>query len=162
MDIMVGKPQDVVSAAVVIGATEKATSSPAKEQPSSSAFDTPAATVENSQTQTHFIVGNQGTASENNQNQQEDAADDIQINPGSINQKSLDNITQELNKLMRSINANIQFDYHEEVGVMSIRMIDRETGEIIKELPPDDVITDMVKTKIWLGAVIGTFVDKSA
>ena len=162
MDIMVGKPQDVVSAAVVVGATERANTRTAA-QPSSSALDAPAATVENSQAQTHFVIGNQGTAAENNQNQQqEDAADDIQIKPGSIDQKALDNITQELNQLMSRINANLQFNYHEEVGVMSIRMVDKETNEVIKELPPEDMIKNMVKSKIWLGAVIGTFVDKSA
>lgn len=159
---MVGKLQDVVSAAVVVGAAEKVNVGNTREtaQANPTAFNAPAATVDN--TQTRFVVDTKGAEPENNQRQQEEAADDIQIRPGSIDAKALDNITQELNKLMSKINANLQFNYHQEVGVMSIRMVDKETNEVIKELPPEDMIKNMVKSKIWLGAVIGTFVDKSA
>ena len=158
---MVGKLQDVVSAAVVVGAAEKVNVGNAREnaQPNPNAFDAPAATVENAQ-QSRFVIDTKGAADEAKQPQED--ADDIQIKPGSIDKKALDNITQELNQLMSKINANLQFNYHEEVGVMSIRMVDRETQEVIKELPPEDMIKNMMNSKIWLGAVIGTFVDKSA
>lgn len=76
--------------------------------------------------------------------------------------KDLDNITQELNKLMSKLNPNLQFDYHQEVGVMSVRLLNKETGEVIKELPPEDMVKNQLKRKIWLGAVIGTFIDKIA
>lgn len=79
-----------------------------------------------------------------------------------IDLKDLDNITQELNKLMSKLNPNLQFDYHQEVGVMSVRLLNKETGEVIKELPPEDMVKNQLKRKIWLGAVIGTFIDKIA
>ena len=79
-----------------------------------------------------------------------------------IDTKDLDNITQELNKLMSKLNPNLQFDYHQEVGVMSVRLLNKETGEVIKELPPEDMVKNQLKRKIWLGAVIGTFIDKIA
>lgn len=159
---MVRTLQDVVSAAVVVGAAEKVNVGSAREnaQSNPSAFDAPAATVENTQ-QSRFVIDTKGATAEEAKQPQEDA-DDIQIKPGSIDREALDNITQELNQLMSKINANLQFNYHEEVGVMSIRMVDRETQEVIKELPPEDMIKNMMKSKIWLGAVIGTFVDKSA
>lgn len=166
---MVGKLQDVVSAAVVVGAAEKVNVGNTRNaQMNPSAFDAPAATVENSQ-QSRFVIDTKGVAADNAQAQNQptqaqvqDELDDIQIKPGSIDEVSLDNITQELNQLMSKINANLQFNYHQEVGVMSIRLVDKETQEVIKELPPEDMIKNMVKSKIWLGAVIGTFVDKSA
>ncbi len=157
---MVGKLQDVVSAAVVVGAAEKVNVGQGA-RPNAAAFDAPAATFDNAQSR--FVIDTKGVEQQDAGKQQQQVEEpDIQIKPGSIDEKALDNITQELNQLMSKINANLQFNYHQEVGVMSIRMVDKETQEVIKELPPEDMIKNMVKSKIWLGAVIGTFVDKSA
>lgn len=157
---MVGKLQDVVSAAVVVGATEKVQAGQGARTNNAGAFDTPAATVENAQSR--FVVDTKGVEAQTNQQQQQAEEPEFDIKPGSIDEKTLDNITQELNKLMSRINANLNFNYHQDAGVMSVRMVDKETGDIIKELPPEEMVKNMVKSKIWIDAFIGTFVDKTA
>lgn len=126
----------------------------ARVQQAPSAFNTPAATVESSQ----------NTRTENAQNAN---PNQIQAQAQSqdnyvVDEHDLDYITKELNDLIGKWNPNLQFDWHDEVGVMSVRLLNKETGEVIKELPPDDMIKSQLKRKIWLGAVIGTFIDKLA
>ena len=43
-------------------------------------------------------------------------------------------------------------------AVMSVKMIDKATQEVIKECPPEDMIKGMIKAKEWIGA----FLDKNA
>ena len=67
-------------------------------------------------------------------------------------------ITKELNELMDKINCNLKFEYHKEVDLMSVQMIDKETEEVLKEFPPEDMIDNMSKAKEWIGA----FIDRNA
>ena len=167
---MVGKLQDVVSAAVVVGAAEKVNVGSSRDSASQSTanFDTPAATVE---TQSRFVIDGKSITTDADNKIKADADNtakrkqpdeaDVQLKQP-IDEKALDNITQELNKLMSKINANLHFNYHQEAGVMSVRLVDKETNEVIKELPPEEMVKNMVKSKIWMDAFIGTFVDESA
>ena len=79
-----------------------------------------------------------------------------------ITEDTLKNITQELNKLMSKINANLEFNYHKEAGMFSVALVDKETNEVIKELPPEEMVKNIVKGKIWMDAFIGTIVDTTA
>ena len=63
----------------------------------------------------------------------------------------------ELNKLMSRINCNLEFQYHKEVNTMSVKMLDKKTGDVLKEVPPEALIKHMIKAKDWLGA----FLDKT-
>lgn len=156
---MVGKLQDVVSAAVVVNAAERynATSREGAGQPAQN-FNSPAATVD---TQTRFVVD--GNSIQTDADAKKNAADDVDVQlKQPVDEKTLANITQELNKLMSRINANLQFNYHKEAGMFSVALVDKETNEVIKELPPEEMVKNIVKGKIWMDAFIGTFVDESA
>ena len=59
---------------------------------------------------------------------------------------------------MRSINVNLEFQYHKEVNVMSVRMLDKKTGEVLREVPPEAMVEHMIKVHDWIGA----FLDKTA
>ena len=67
-------------------------------------------------------------------------------------------MTKELNELMGKINCDLEFQYHKEVNVMSVKMIDKNTKEVLREYPPEDMIKGMIKAKEWIGA----FIDKNA
>ena len=49
-------------------------------------------------------------------------------------------------------------EYHKEEDVMSVRMLEKKTGKLIKEMPPEYMIKGMEKTREWLG----TFLDQPA
>jgi len=67
-------------------------------------------------------------------------------------------ITEQLNEIMRNINVNLQFQYHKEVNFMSVRMLDKKTGEVLREVPPESMVEHMIKVRDWIGA----FLDKTA
>jgi len=67
-------------------------------------------------------------------------------------------LTEQLNEIMRNINVNLQFQYHKEVNFMSVRMLDKKTGEVLREIPPEAMVEHMIKVHDWIGA----FLDKTA
>jgi len=153
---MVGKLQDFVAASVVVGAVEKVGRSPKNVQPSQNSDAGKVDTVGKGEAK--FVVDTQGMqADEGHIFQQDEEKSEFHHEPGTLDEESVDFMTQELNKLMSEINCNIEFTYHKDANMMSVKMVDKETQEVIKELPPEEMIENMMKAKDWLGA----FLDKT-
>ena len=142
---MIGRVNDVVSGAVVIGAMtqDNAAGTAAQRQEQSGAL-APAESLQDNQQDEE--MGVQETVEANAQNKEEPNEEDMQ------------QMMKELNELMSRINCNLEFSYHKEVNVMSVKMIDKATNEVIKELPPEEMIDNMIQAKDWIGA----FLDKNA
>ena len=149
---MIGKVQDILTSAIVMGAAEKTGADNAAVSSQNANADAAAASATDAAS-----ADGQVNANENAQNAD---SQDSQENDGEqkMDEKSVSYMTEELNKLMSRINADLEFQYHKEVNTMSVKMMDRKTGEILKEIPPEDMIQHMIKTKDWLGA----FLDKNA
>ena len=77
--------------------------------------------------------------------------------PGTMSEEAVSDMTDTFNQLMDKINCNIEFSYNKEVDMLNVKMIDKETKEVIKEFPPEEMIENMIKAKDWLGA----FIDKA-
>lgn len=88
---------------------------------------------------------------------EKDESESFHIERGSFDEETVDYMTKELNKLMSKVNYNLGFDYHKFEDVMSVQMIDKETDEVIKEMPPEEIVENIMKAKVWLGA----FIDKA-
>ena len=88
-----------------------------------------------------------------NQNQEsvDVKADDQSIQ---LTEEQTSYIAEELN----DINVNLEFQYHKEVNFMSVRMIDKKTHEVLREIPSEDVVKHMIHVRNWIGA----FLDKMA
>ncbi len=90
-----------------------------------------------------------------NANQQNDKDKDSQQK---MDENTVSFMTKELNELMSKMNCDLEFQYHKEVNMMSVKMLDKKTQEVLKEVPPEDMIKHMIKARDWLGA----FLDKNA
>ena len=157
---MVGKLQDFVTAAVVVGATEKINIGRNRTTSDSAQISNEAVQAKSvaAESESRFVVDTQGMqAEQDNPFQQEEEQTEFHLEPGTLDEESVDFMTKELNDLMSKINCNIEFTYHEDAGMMSVKMVDKETNEVIKELPPEEMIENMMKAKDWLGA----FLDKT-
>ena len=75
-----------------------------------------------------------------------------------IDENQMTYLMKEINRLMSRMNCNLAFEYHKEVDMMSVRMLEKKTGKLIKEMPPEYMIKGMEKTREWLG----TFLDQPA
>lgn len=136
--------QDVMLAAVAVSGMKGA------DTPSANASEAPAQEVSQAQPVDTF-------AAEDAKAQDEAAAEQKeQHEPLSEEQTAY--ITEQLNEIMRNINVDLQFQYHKEVNFMSVRMLDKKTGEVLREVPPEAMVEHMIKVHDWIGA----FLDKTA
>jgi flagellar protein FlaG len=151
---MIGKVQDAVSAAAVFNAVT--------QNGSTAAASRDGAAQQESQTQ-------QANAAQQvpEQEEQKGVQDAVRSNAGTdeasqkeqqFSEEDMTEMMKELNKLMDRINCNLHFKYHKEVDVMSVKMVDKKTNEVIKEMPPEEMVEHMIQAKEWLGA----FIDKQA
>lgn len=148
---MIGKVQDMLTSAIIAGAAEKTGAESAAVSSQSANAETAAASATDAAAADDLVH-----ASENAQNT--DQEDTQQKDDQKMDEKSVSYMTEELNKLMSRISADLEFQYHKEVNTMSVKMLDKKTGKVLKEIPPEEMIQHMIKAKDWLGA----FLDKNA
>ena len=143
---MVGKIQDIVSASIVAGAAERVS-------------DTSARMVapENEEPKVKRLDDVQNAPKYNQAEEEEDTLKEREEREP-MDEETVSYMMQELNELMSKINCNLQFQYHKDVNMMSVRMLDKKTHEVIKEVPPEEMLDQMAKAREWLGA----FLDKNA
>ena len=140
---MVGKLNDMVTAAVVVDSAPKtqpvsekdfAQVKPVTQQSQESVAAKPLAAL---------------TPAEKEEQKQE-----ARLQPGTMSEKSVSEMTETFNKLMDKINCDVEFKYNKEVEMFNVKMIDKQSGEVIKEFPPEEMIENMIKAKDWPGAFI--------
>ena len=148
---MIGKVQDIVSAAVVIGAADKAGSgeSASAIKPEGVQGAAQAAASKNKLNKASSIEDLM---------QKDDPAQQKKEDDFKMDEESVENMTNELNELMDKINCDLEFKWNKEVDLMTVTMVDKKTKETIKEFPPEDMIKNMINAKEWIGA----FLDKNA
>ena len=155
---MVGKLDNMVTAAVVIDSALTARSSSAQNQnattqikPVESGQEQPA-----SQTTLSSLKTLEPTQSTDPTKKAEEdkKAQATRLEPGTMDEASVSKMTEEFNKLMSKINVNLEFKYNKEVDMFNVKMIDKETKKVLREFPPEEMLESMIKTKEWLGAFI--------
>ena len=151
---MVGSISDMTAAAVVVSAMDNGASQKRTAEP-----------VENKVAPVDIKVDEAGTIDRVAANQDAGKADNEQTEEDpkrqaldNINEKFVSEMTRELNELMSKLNCDLEFQYHKEVNVMSVKMVDKKTNEVIKEYPPEEMVEGMIKAQEWLGA----FLDRNA
>lgn len=145
---MIGKVQDMVTSAIVMGAVDKASTdntAVANQKVNKEAVQT----ADKTSGDEYVKKGEEAQSAQNNEPQEEEQK---------LDEDTVSYMTEELNDLMRRIDADLEFQYHKEVNTMSVKMLDKKTGEVLKEVPPEEMIKHMIKAKDWLGA----FLDKKA
>jgi flagellar protein FlaG len=145
---MVGKIQDIVSASIVAGAAERVSDTSSRMK---------TADYNDQEQQVKRIDDVQNAPKYNQAEEEEDPLEEREEREP-MDEETVSYMMQELNELMSKINCNLQFQYHKEVNMMSVRMLDKKTHEVIKEVPPEEMLDQMAKAREWLGA----FLDKNA
>ncbi len=57
-----------------------------------------------------------------------------------VNQQEVKNQIEELQQFNQSIDRSLQFKVDDELGVTIVRVIDKETDELIRQFPPEELI----------------------
>ena len=136
--------QDVMLAAVAVSGMKGA------DTPHANASEAPAQEVSQAQPVDTFAAEDAKA--------QDEAAVEQKEQHAPLSEEQTAYITEQLNEIMRNINVDLQFQYHKEVNFMSVRMLDKKTGEVLREVPPEAMVEHMIKVHDWIGA----FLDKTA
>lgn len=76
--------------------------------------------------------------------------------PITIGELELIEAIERANNTLRGINTNFQFSIHEDTKAIMVKVINSDTKEIIREIPPEKIL-DMV-AKMW--EMAGIFIDR--
>ena len=153
---MVGRLNDIVTAAFVVDATSKIHSSTDGNQTN---IQNPTRTNRSAQIRpAETKPADKGEKTELNlQNFQADEVYSLKRKKELEDEKKQAGLvpgSNALNELMEKTNVNLEFDYKKEVNLMSVKMVEKGTDKVIKEFPPEEMLETMIKTRDWLGAFI--------
>ncbi len=59
---------------------------------------------------------------------------------GALDDKKIKDAVNKANNKMRMSKSKCEFSYHEKTNRISIKVVDEETSEVIREIPPDEAI----------------------
>ena len=81
--------------------------------------------------------------------------------PGTVTEGAVTQITEAFNELMDKINCNLELSFNRKANMLNVKMLDKKTGEVIKEFPPEEMIENMIKADENAEKLRGMFVDKA-
>lgn len=73
-----------------------------------------------------------------------------------VDRKELDSAVDKANRVLFKNNSHLKFEIHDKTNQVMVSIIDDESGEVLKEIPPKKML-DMV-AKLW--EIAGIFVDE--
>jgi len=73
-----------------------------------------------------------------------------------MTEEQLEEVIQESNRMIFGDNEKFAFTIHEGTGRFLVRLVDRETEEVVREIPPEKLL-DLI-ANIW--EMVGIFVDE--
>lgn len=71
-----------------------------------------------------------------------------------LSRDELSEISQELNKFMQLLNANIQFALHEKTQRLMVQVVDTKEQKVLKEFPPHESLDTIAKIRDYVGFLL--------
>ena len=150
---MISNVSNMVTAAVVVSAADNTSARQEETAKSYAGSQANTSTAPQTSTETAPVqAAAYGEEAANNNKEQEKEQQNQQDKP--MDEHFVSEMTRELNELMSKLNCDLEFKYHKEVDVMSVKMVDKNTKEVIKEFPPEEMVEGMIKAQKWLGALL--------
>ncbi|MGE4284301.1 MAG: flagellar protein FlaG [Clostridia bacterium] len=74
----------------------------------------------------------------------------------SVSEKAIIDIIERANKAIQGVNTSFEYSIHEQTHQIMVKVLNRDTKEVIREIPPEKIL-DMV-ARMW--EMAGIFVDE--
>ena len=68
-----------------------------------------------------------------------------------VSQAAIEDTVRKINAVLDTLSVQAEFQVHEDIDVIQVRVVDRNTGELVREIPADDVINRLRKFKELTG-----------
>lgn len=85
-------------------------------------------------------------------NKGENTSDNLELTE-SISEKMLTGIVKEANKAIMMYNRSLEFSVHEKTKDIIVRVINTETKEVIREIPPEKIL-DLVASILEMAGLL--------
>ncbi|MGE4271293.1 MAG: flagellar protein FlaG [Desulfitobacterium sp.] len=63
-------------------------------------------------------------------------------------------LTEQMNKIMKTIDADLQFEMHEETKRLMVRFINNKNHQVIKEFPPKELLDTLAAIQDYVGILL--------
>jgi len=90
------------------------------------------------------------------QKQQENVRSEMVSHHSRVDPEALNKVVEKLNKTSELFNQRLTFKVHEETKRLIVKVIDDRTGEVVKEIPPKE----MLELEESISEMIGMILDK--
>lgn len=70
--------------------------------------------------------------------------------------EELTRVTERLNKVVDALDVAVRFEIHDETGRIVVKVVDRETGDVVRQIPPEQ----MLKISAEMEKLVGLLVDE--
>jgi flagellar protein FlaG len=67
--------------------------------------------------------------------------------PGTATEENVRPIVEAVNDYMKQNNCNLELSYNKEANLINVKITDKETGEVLREFPSEEMIDRMVKAE---------------
>ena len=68
-----------------------------------------------------------------------------------VTREEVEQATEDLNRMLEHINQRLSFKVHEGSERMIVYVIDKETNEVVRELPPEKFLDTIAKIREFIG-----------
>jgi len=75
-----------------------------------------------------------------------------------INEKNLEKAIEKLNMMTELFNFKLQFRVHKETGRIFCKVVNPDTGEVVKEIPTEKILDMLGKMEEMAGLIIDKYV----
>lgn len=70
-----------------------------------------------------------------------------------VSKEKVESALRDINTKIRPTHTECQFSYHEETKRIAIKVLDQDTGEVIREIPPEKTL-DMIAKSLELAGIL--------
>ena len=77
---------------------------------------------------------------------------------GNITEEQLKQAVDQLNSSMRNYNTELRFKMDQESQEMQVSVINSETDEVLRKIPPDEILNIVAHVKEMLGLIVNEIV----
>lgn len=82
--------------------------------------------------------------------------------PQTVDLKSLEEAVKTTNDAIKISNYHLEFKVHEESGRYQVKVVDTNTQQVVREIPPENMLDFSAKVKELLDKAVGVLVDETA
>ncbi|MGD8387684.1 MAG: flagellar protein FlaG [Desulfobacteraceae bacterium] len=76
--------------------------------------------------------------------------------PVHANEDTTRRVAEAMDKYVRSVQSDLQISIHDETGKIVVRVISRETGDVIREIPSEEMLKLAEKMEEMAGGLLRT------